>query len=617
MRSQWPVLCGLFLLALAVRALHLAGMADHPSFSIPLVDAATYHELALRFAETGTPGRGFFWQPPLYPLFLSGVHALSGGSIVAAKTLQAILGAVTCVLTCHLGRRLFDLRVGIVAGLIVALYGPLVYYETELLATGLATFWSIPLLLLLLRFREHRSPLLPLAFGILAALAVLTRPTTLLFVVVAAVWILALEIRDGGIGRPARSLALGLLGFAFLAAPFGLLNRSHGFGTFSILPLSGALNLYIGNNPDPCETLTARPGWEWSRLTNLPSLEGVDRLADHPAFFRERVRRFATGDPGGFVSGLAGKTLRFFGSREIPRNVDPLLFRDSSPVLRALLWRVGDFGFPFGILLPLAAIGGWLLRRRAPAVLWLFLASNAIAVILVFVSGRYRMPIIPVLSLLAAGGILGIVEMVRDGRWLRIGVVCSIGTGIAALSTIPGPFCEERLDYRAELDYLLGRSHYERAIETADPEEAAAELRDAERSYERALERRDDFADAWNELGNVHQVRGDPQEAMNCYAIALHHREDHARAWHNRGVILLGAKEHEEAIFSFRRALAQDPMYARTYLVLGYALLGADRTAEAAEAARRGLRIQSSADLRERLQALLAEARAASGHSAR
>ena len=66
---------------------------------------------------------------------------------------QACLGAVTCGLTVLLGCRLFDRSTGLLAGLMTAFYGPLIFFESELLGSGWAAFWAVSLLLLLDRAR--------------------------------------------------------------------------------------------------------------------------------------------------------------------------------------------------------------------------------------------------------------------------------------------------------------------------------------------------------------------------------------------------------------------------------------------------------------------------------
>ena len=179
------IVLGLFTLALAVRLLYLYESADNPTFDQPIVDAGAYNELARALAE-GTPmSEHFFWQPFFYPAFLSLLHALSGSSIVFARVIQLLLGALTCVLTYRLGELAFDRRTGVLAAIITALYGPLIFFEAELLATGWAAFWAVVLVLLVLRVRVTKGLGSCFLLGICGALSVLTRPTFHPFFVVA------------------------------------------------------------------------------------------------------------------------------------------------------------------------------------------------------------------------------------------------------------------------------------------------------------------------------------------------------------------------------------------------------------------------------------------------
>ena len=55
------------------------------------------------------------------------------------------------------GPRLLGPTAGLVAGLITVLYGPLIFYDAELLNHGWATFWAV-LLLVLLPAAGERGP---------------------------------------------------------------------------------------------------------------------------------------------------------------------------------------------------------------------------------------------------------------------------------------------------------------------------------------------------------------------------------------------------------------------------------------------------------------------------
>ena len=425
-----------FLLAFLVRAVYLLESSDNPTFDVPVVDSMSYDRMARDLAGGEGPSQELFWQPPFYPLFLSAVYWLTGSSILAAKIAQMALGALTAALVYQLGRRIFDRRIGILAGVIAALYAPSVFFDGELLATGWASFWSVAMVLLLLGARERADRWRCAALGACAALAVVTRPVFLPFLLAGGAWLIAVW-RRGGAGS--RSLALRgaalVGGFLLVAAPIGLLNLRT-TGRASILPYSGGANLYIGNNPDRRETITIRPGLQWEKLVELPAGIGLQGGYRQERYYVGRVVDYAKSDPVGLIEGLVAKTLQFASSRELPRNVDVYLFRRWSLVLSAGIWKAGLLGFPFGALAALAALGALQGRRRVPAPVWLFLLLYPAAVVAVFVTARYRVPAVPILCVLAAAGLAGAWRIAAARRWVELAVAACLVGGVALATSM-------------------------------------------------------------------------------------------------------------------------------------------------------------------------------------
>ncbi len=144
-----PGLC-ILLAALLVRLLYLWDISDSPTFLTPIVDASKHRKIATSLLAGEVP-EDLFWRSIFYPLYLTAVFYLSGSSILAAKILQALLGAITTWLTYRLGEAHFGSRVGVVAGLLTVFCGPLLFWESELVAAGWASFWSVLLIWLILR----------------------------------------------------------------------------------------------------------------------------------------------------------------------------------------------------------------------------------------------------------------------------------------------------------------------------------------------------------------------------------------------------------------------------------------------------------------------------------
>jgi len=445
-----------FALALVVRLVYLGEIAKSPTFHVPIIDSASYDQHARLLVEKGIFYQRFFWQGFLYPFFLAVVYFLTGGSILWARLIQILLGSFLCVLVCRLGARLFDRRTGAAAGAIAALYGPLVFYDAELLDTGLSALWAVALVLLVLKARDAKGIRAAALVGVCGGLSVVTRATFLPYLVVACGWLLfAWRARSV---RPALVAARGgliLAGFLVIAIPVAQLCYK-ATGDFNFLSESGPINLYIGNNPERDRTIMIRPGAEWRELTRMPTVKGSMTDSEDRDVFTRLFLDYAKAQPVDFVKGLVEKSVQFASSRELPRNEDMYVARRYSRLLSALTWKAGGFGFPFGILLPLALVGIVRHAKRIPVPVYAFILLYAAAIIGVFVSGRYRIPVVPVLAIPAAAGALYLVDLVRARAWPRAAAIAGTVCVVAAATSVAGPFAVEKFDYEAEMHTIVG-----------------------------------------------------------------------------------------------------------------------------------------------------------------
>ena len=570
--SVFPSALLVFLVALLARGFYLWDAADNPTFRVPILDAMTY-DLTARSLAHGEPlTASVFWQPPFYPAFLAALYKIGGSSIVFARIVQAILGAVTCMLTCALGRRLFGPRIGLAAGLLAAVYGPLFFFDGELLAAGWAAFFSVALILLFLQTSATRRPATAFMLGAAAAFSILTRPEFILFLTAGFTWLI-------GSARPHRppgwrplllpAIAL-LLGFLVPALPAALMNHRV-TGHFGLLPSSGGVNLYLGNIPNVDETVNARPGAAWSDIMDLPQRRGVyapEMAARQQVYLRE-VTGYLGSQPLEFVRGLGRKAVQLVSSREIPRNEDIYLYRRWSILLRALVWKAGPFGFPLGVVLPFAMVALIFRARRFPTIVWLYLGGFALSIVTVFVTDRYRAPMIPVLLIAAAVGAGTVVHWLRGRDWKRLSAAAGCLAATALLATLPGPFVAERMNYEPEMHDGIGRTlgRYGRFPE------AVASLR-------RAIEIDGTYADAHANLAYMLERTGKLDEAKQEYEIALGLNPAMAHASEGLGRLQAAQNEPEKAIATWREGLAIRPFHTSMRTSLAETLLGLGRTEE-------------------------------------
>ena len=593
--DRFPLRAGLVVasLALVVRGAYLVSMANHSFFEAPLVDGLAYRLAALDLVE----GRGFsstfFFQPFGYPLFLALIQVTSSPSLLAVRIVQSLLGAVTAVLVLSLGLRLHGRTAGLIAGVAVALAGPLIFFEAEPVAAGPAALLFTLLVSSFLGAGDDLAaspgrgltllgrigPVRALLLGLLGGTAVLFRATLLAPFFGGCAWLVRRALRnrtatedtaskgtarddskgasknalkDATRGAALRTATLVILGFALPTLPVALITRAE-TGKFTFLPSGGGLNLYIGNNPESDATINARPGSPWSELTDRPKRDGVrGGMWERNRYFLGKVGDYLVERPLDFVGGLGRKILMLIGSRELPRNVDPYLFAEASPVLRALLFRIGPFGFPMGLILPFAVLGLVLGFRRMPGLPLVLIAVFGAGLVLYFVTSRYRTPLIPLLCV-AAG--IGAVEWFRAALTVRRGKgLTRFLAGAATLAvavpagTLPGPFPAERLDYGPELRCCLA----EALNRTGHPE--AAETR-----FREAIDLRHNYADAHAGLAALLAGRGRTAEAATAYERALEADPDLARAHGNLAALLTDLNRLDEARDHAERAIALRP----------------------------------------------------------
>jgi tetratricopeptide (TPR) repeat protein len=574
------VAAGLFALALSVRLLHLYGHAANPTFTTPIMDQADYDDLARALLEQRPARTPLFWQPPFYPLYLAAVYAVGGPNPLLARVFQCLLGAATVVLTYWLGRRLLGENVGITAALFTALCGPLVFFESELLATGWAAFWAVALLLLGLRAAETRGIVAHLAFGVAGALSISTRPTFLPVFLACAVWLLFAWRRAGWrTGRLAGGATAVAGGFLIISLPLAALNYRLN-ANFGIMPASGGINFFIGNNPRADETTAFRPGRDWRWLERLPRENGVtgDMWAQQQ-FFYDQTWQYLREQPLSFAAGLLQKTVQFISAREVPRSVDLYAFRRWSPALAVLTWKVGQFGFPFGVLLPLALLGLLSSWRRLPTPVWLLLMLQSASIVLVFVAARYRAPLLPVIAIAAAAGLLALPGLLRSDRRQRalLGLLLA-GTVLA--QTLPGPFPAEQVNYSAELYRLLAIRHYQEN-----------QLSEAIHRYQQALEYAPGDPDIHAGLARVLLVTGSAEAAVSHYETSLRTRPDVAVNHAALAAALEQTGRLERAAAEYERAVEIDPTYAKAYVNLGAIQRRLGRLEEAIAAFRAAVRL--------------------------
>ena len=562
--------------AFSLRLLYLSQAADNPLFRHPIVDARTYVQAALQLADghwLGDPQP--FWQPPLFPYLLGLRFSLFGESYWLPRLLQAAAGTATCLLILALGRRAFSPFVGWLAAVTAALYGPFIYFEGELLPAALAVFLNCLALLALIRAPSGGTRCWLIA-GFFLGLSSLVVASVLLFVPVALLW------ARSRVPAP-RRWALGalVLGVALVIAPVTLRNGLVG-GEWVLISHNAGINFYIGNNPDYDGTESIRPGRDWQELVDRPMREaGITGGSASSRFFFERSWNYLTRDPADFLGLQLRKLYLFWRGDEIPRNLDPYFARQHSWLLQGLLWIRG-LAFPFGIASPLALAGLFLYLRsprdRTPTgdLLLLFAVAYTISVVLFFVTGRYRLPAIPLLLLFASYTVARL--RLLQGRRLAAALVPLGGLTVALNAGAPANAghgdAQEHVylgqAYDGEDMPARALQQYELALEKEPDHEIAlmdmgtvlmrfGNHRRALATWERLLELYPDRSDARFVVADMHLTAGDYALAARHYEHLIEEKPDWSVTQARLAQCLSHTGNLEGAARAYRQALELDP----------------------------------------------------------
>jgi len=487
LRDWWWL--AVFAAAVAARLIFVFHSQQLPFFFSPIIDAQGYDSRAAELLTTGISVRTFD-QAPLYTVFLAANYFLFGQGYLAPRIVQCLMGAASCVMVQRLGARLAGRTAGLIAGFAAALYGPLVFYETDLLREVLVIFLALALLLCLLRSEEGGRLPWAAAAGLLMGLSIITRENTLLFLPVAAAW---LFLRAE---RPSKNRWLAPALFVLLAmlpvVPVTIQNYLNS-GAFVPISSQGGMNFFIGNSADSERLTGLQPGLEWDRMVKAPQAalgENASPNAYNAWFFRRAFEDIAAA-PGAWVKKLVKKAWLVFDAEEIEPNNDINLYRGESWLLRALIFRLGPLWFPFGLVAPLFVLGA--VTRKPSASAWLilgFIAAYATSLVLFHVRARYRLPIAPVMLPFAAAAALWVAKQweVRNAKALAAGLLGLLA--VAAL--VNAPLADVSFAHRFPTHYMLGKSWL---IGQQDVK--------AVQEFERALNAHEDFAELRHDYGQA------------------------------------------------------------------------------------------------------------------
>lgn len=557
-----------FAIAFLIRFVNLLFLSHNdPAFYFPQVDSLWHHNWAIDIATRNFWGTEVFFRAPLYPYFLASVYKVFGIHIFIAKSIQMIASSVSCVLLYFLARQLFSERTARMASMLIAFYGTLIYYDSELLIEWTTIILDLLMLILILRKKDSIFFKDWLLIGAVGGLSAIARPNILVVFPVYFIWLLVRKFNFSNLWQRFSAPTGLVVGVLLCVLPVTLRNYLV-TGDPALISSQGGVNFYLGNNPQADGLTMVMP--EIKLDQSIPWSDFVD-TTDHYAesvvgrkltaseissFWNGKAIDYILGNPFSFLK-LTGKRLMYLLSGfENSDQTDIYRYTNYSPILGALIFNHG-IKFPFGIIAPLGLLGLILSfkERRKVVAIYIFLICYAPTITMFLVTARHRLPIVVILIIFAAYAVATLANFVsrRDYRKL---LLPSAGLIVLLVAMNQTPF---KLGYDNPAQF-----HYQRGMVL----EKQGRTAEAIAAYREAVAAAP-LAEAYNNLGFSLAKNGDNSGAYQAYHQAIASKPLYTDAVNNLGLLFLNTNQLDSATFYFNRALKTDSRLPQVYLNLG------------------------------------------------
>ncbi|MCP4231120.1 MAG: tetratricopeptide repeat protein [bacterium] len=551
--NAWHWFSIITVFALLFRVGYLLTVVGDPLFNyLPVSpDSDMFDRWATNMVESGDWwGEGVFFIGPLYAYFLAVVYSIFGHSLFAVRVIQIFMGAITAGVVFATADRTFGRTAGLVAGFVMAVYLPAVFFGALVLPTTVILFRIAVGLYFLILGIDFRRPWPFVLAGLALGGAVLGRPNLLLFIAVLAI-IMFLVKRNGFHWK----LVTAFIAPAILMVAFTFTHNLIEEDDPVLVSSQAGINFYIGNSPNAS-------GIYYTPIVDMDRPEELNRFGARVVaeaatgktmkpsqvsrwWFVEGLK-FLRDNPGDAFSLYVRKVRLLTNDYEAALNYDYYFTRTISVFHRVPVpWFA--LVFALGIMGVIAARGKYGYKGM---VLTLFAGLYALSILVFFVTSRYRMPLVLPLILFSGLSVHWFVEAVKRRLWVKsvISVIGVIALLIASLWPVSG--FSRRLGY-ADVYYKYAKLYYD-----------AGDMNTTIGYLERSLDENPEHYQSLNKLALIYGRAGDYDKAGVYYKKAVDIRPDDPLANFNYGMSLYEQKDLVLAGEYFSIAAELNPKYA-------------------------------------------------------
>jgi tetratricopeptide (TPR) repeat protein len=338
--------------------------------------------------------------------------------------------------------------------------------------------------------------------------------------------------------------AIFLAGLMAVLLPIAIRNQVVG-GQFTALPTQGGINFYIGNNQQANGWSAAMPDslggafWQYAECKQIAEQASGHELnpSEVSRFWYGKGLEELADKPGQALKLYLKKITLLFTNNDISNNRNILQFKDSisiSGILQISWWLL----FPFGLVGIITGLRG----NYKAKLMATFILFYSIAILLFFVTSRFRLPLLPFWIILASYGIYYILWLISEKKINRIILYSILIVASAAFSLISfyktdfsNPLQEKYIRANRQLeegnlerareiyrDLLRTNPQYPQAnMNLAASFVKSGQLDSAEYYYDRELKANPNSARSLSSLAEISRLKGSYLQAYNYAERAL------------------------------------------------------------------------------------------------
>jgi hypothetical protein len=552
----------IFAVVFFVRLVALSRLASSPFLAPAGGDMHFYDQWAKQILHGQVTNGHAFYGLPLYAYWLALIYKVVGYDPFVPGVFQAMFDAGTAVIIFKLGQRVFANNfVSFASALAWAFVTPAQAYTAILMPTSLYifAFWFLAWLII----RSDCKPSLGECFiiGLLTGFVAMGVATILFVLPLVLVALLVKPVHPIKTSGRQRSIvaacaAILLTGVALGTAPCWIHNYLIARDPVLLSAHSG-INFWIGNNPEATGYPRFPPGLRAGQSAMLEdSITQAEAAAGRPlkrsevsAYWSAKAKEYIAGHPFEWMRLIALKVRNFWSAFQ---------YDDLSTITVLREGRVILPGLSFGLIAALALPGMFLAWRTVAASRWIggAVLLQMAALLVVFVTERYRLVAVPGLLLFAVFGLCSFWQNVARGR--VVDAIVYAGLLITSAVFVAWPQRDPAL---WALDaYNSGRQ----ALELNN-------LAQAEKKLALAYSYVPENAETNFALGNLCLARHETARAKLFYAVTLQLDRSHAGAYNNLGLVALTENQSELAADFFSQALKRGSHGAKTHYLLAEA----------------------------------------------